>query len=245
MRFDIVTLFPDLFKSPLDESILKRAIEKGIIRVGLNNLRDHTHDRHHTVDDYPYGGGSGMVIKAQPVIEAIESLRNNESVVVLLTPRGKPFNQKVAKRLSLKKHIILLCGRYEGVDERAVAYADEEISIGDFVLTGGEIAALAIIDAVSRLVPGVLGSEESADEESFSWSLLEYPHYTRPRVFRGKRVPDVLLSGNHEEIRKWRRKEALRKTLELRPDLLKETKLTEEDLRLIEEITPGEERLHS
>ena len=236
MKFEIITLFPDFFRSPLKESILRRAIEKGKIDIAIHNLRDFTHDKHHVVDDAPYGGGSGMVMKAGPLVEAIESLNDSETETILLTPRGERFNQIAARELTEKRRLILICGRYEGVDERVIKYVDKEISVGDFILTGGEIAALAIIDATARLIPGVLGCEESAKEESFTWDILEYPHYTRPRSFRGEEVPETLLSGNHELIRRWRRKEALRKTMALRPDLLDGTTQTDEDILLMNEI---------
>ncbi len=236
MKFDVITLFPGMFDSPLQESIMKRAVDRGLIRIGIHDLRNFTHDRHRVVDDTPYGGGSGMVMKVEPIVEAIETLREDDSVVILLTPRGRRFDQNTAERLSRKRHIILICGRYEGIDERVTHFIDEEISLGDFILTGGEIAALAVMDALSRLVPSVLGCSASAKEESFSWDLLEYPHYTRPREFRGEEVPEILLSGNHEAIRRWRRKEALRKTMAVRPDLLESADLNEEDLALVDEI---------
>ncbi len=236
MKFDVITLFPGMFKGPLDESILKRGIENGLIEIGLHNLRDYTHDKHHVVDDAPYGGGSGMVFKPEPVVEAIETVKEDDAHVVLLTPRGRKFDQEAAKRLSGHKQLLLVCGRYEGIDERVSAYVDEELSLGDFVLTGGEIAALGVIDAVARLLPGVLGSSDSPEEESFSWDLLEYPHYTRPNLFRGEAVPEVLLSGNHEAIRRWRRKEALRKTLKNRPDLIDTASLSDEDRNLLKEL---------
>jgi len=236
MKFDIVTLFPSMFESPLSESILKRAADEGLIEIRLNNLRDFTSDRHHIVDDYPFGGGAGMVMKPEPVVEAIESLKKECTTVILLSPQGKPFDQNMAQRLSEKSHVMLICGRYEGVDERVSGYVDEVVSLGDFVLTGGEIAAMAIVDSVSRLLPGVLGSNDSSTEESFSWQLLEYPQFTRPRDFRGKKVPDILLSGNHEAIRKWRRKEALRKTMAQRPDLLEKIEPGGEDIAMMEEI---------
>ena len=236
MIFDIITLFPRIFETPLNESILKRAIEKGLIETRLHNLRDYTHDKHNVVDDTPYGGGSGMVMKAPPIIEAIETIKQENSTVIMLSPRGKRFDQAAAKRLSQKENLILLCGRYEGIDERVMPYVDEVISIGDFVMTGGEIGALAIVDAVSRLIPGVLGSEDSISEESFSWDILEYPHYTKPSDYIGEKVPQVLLSGNHEAIRKWRRKEAMRETLKSRPDLLENLELSKEDNKFLEEI---------
>lgn len=236
MTFDIITLFPGIFESPLNESIIKRAIDNQIIEVRLHNLRDFTHDRHRVVDDAPYGGGSGMVMKPEPIVEAIESLKKDDSLVILLSPQGRRFDQTEAKTLSLKKHLIFICGRYEGIDERVASYVDEVISIGDFILTGGEVAALTIIDAVARLIPDVLGSRDSIREESFSWDILEYPHYTRPEAFRGEKVPGVLLSGNHEAIRKWRRKEALRKTLDNRPDIIDTLELAAEDRIYLKEI---------
>ncbi|MDH3974473.1 MAG: tRNA (guanosine(37)-N1)-methyltransferase TrmD [Deltaproteobacteria bacterium] len=241
MKFDVITLFPGMFESPLGDSILKRATEKGQLQVGLHQLRNYTHDKHHVVDDTPYGGGSGMVMKPDPVAEAIEAVKGERGKVILLSPAGKTFNQNEAKRLSKESHIVLVCGRYEGIDERVNKYVDETLSIGDFVMTGGEIAAMAIIDSVARLLPGVLGCEDSAAEESFSWDLLEYPHYTRPKSFRGEEVPEVLTSGNHEAIRLWRRKEALKKTLLVRPDLIDRSTLGKEDLKLIAEIEKGEE----
>lgn len=236
MKFDILTLFPSLFDSPLNESIMKRAISEKLIDVHLHNIRDYTHDKHRTVDDAPYGGGSGMVMKPGPIVEGIEQLRKKNSRVILLSPQGRPFDQDKAVKLSKEEHLVLICGRYEGIDERVTDYVDETISIGDFIITGGELAALTIVDAVSRLIPGVLGCSESAKEESFSWDILEYPHYTRPATFRDKAVPEVLLSGNHEEIRLWRRKEALKKTLHIRPDLLEHEGLEESDIRFIDEI---------
>lgn len=236
MKFDVLTLFPGMFSSPLDDSILKRAINEGLIDVDLHNIRDYAKDKHHTVDNTPYGGGSGMVMMAQPVVDAIETVKKEETKVIYLSPAGRPFNQKLACDLSNLDHIVLICGRYEGIDERINEHIDDVISIGDFVMTGGEIAALAIIDSVTRLLPGVLGCKDSIVEESFSWDLLEYPQYTKPRSFRGEDVPEVLLSGNHEAIRVWRRKEALRKTLEVRPDLIDEKKLGSEDIQLINKI---------
>ena len=236
MKFDILTLFPSFFDSPLSESIMKRAISKKLIDVGLHNIRDFTHDKHKVVDDAPYGGGSGMVMKPGPIVEGIEQLRRKNSRVILLSPQGRPFDQNKAVELSNEEHLILVCGRYEGIDERVTDYVDETISIGDFVITGGELAALTIVDAVARFIPGVLGCSESAKEESFSWDILEYPHYTRPAKFRDKGVPDVLLSGNHEEIRRWRRREALKKTVLNRPDLLEGAELEKEDIKMLNEI---------
>jgi tRNA (guanine37-N1)-methyltransferase len=240
MRFDILTLFPEMFSSPFKESILAKAIEKGLIEVRTINIRDFALDKHRIVDDAPYGGGQGMVMKVEPIARAIEQVKSEDPSVrtIYLTPEGKPLNQEMARQLSSRSHLILLCGRYEGVDERVREFfVDEEISIGDYVLTGGELAAMVLIDAVSRLLPGVLGSDRSAEEDSFFGSLLEYPQYTRPASFRGYEVPEVLLSGNHQAISLRRRKEALRRTWMRRPDLLSKASLSEEDKKILEEIT--------
>jgi tRNA (guanine37-N1)-methyltransferase len=242
MKFDILTLFPNMFSSPLRESILGKAVEKGLIQIQTINIRDFTLDKHHVVDDAPYGGGQGMVMKVEPIARAIESVKsqNRSARAIYLTPQGKPFHQDLARRLSTQPHLILLCGRYEGVDERARdLFIDEEISIGDYVLTGGELAAMVLVDAVSRFIPGVLGSDRSAEEDSFFNSLLEYPQYTRPVDFRGSRVPEVLLSGNHSAIFLWRRREAIRRTSLRRPDLLAEANLTEEEKGFLEEVLQG------
>ncbi len=239
MRFDILTLFPNMFSSPLQESILGRAIEKGFIQVRTINIRDFALNKHQVVDDTPYGGGQGMVMKVEPIARAIESVKsqNPSAWTVYLTPQGKQFNQDICRGLSSRSHLILLCGRYEGVDERVKElFVDEEISIGDYVLTGGELAAMVMIDAVSRLLPGVLGSDRSAEEDSFFNSLLEYPQYTRPFDFKGRCVPEILLSGNHSAISLWRRKEALRRTSVRRPDLLVKANLSNGDKKLLEEI---------
>jgi len=240
MRFDILTLFPEMFSSPFQESIMAKAIEKGLIEVRTINIRDFALDKHRIVDDAPYGGGQGMVMKVEPIARAIEQVKSEDPSVrtIYLTPEGKPLNQEMARQLSSRSHLILLCGRYEGVDERVREFfVDEEISIGDYVLTGGELAAMVLIDAVSRLLPGVLGSDRSAEEDSFFGSLLEYPQYTRPASFRGYEVPEVLLSGNHQMISLWRRKEALRRTWMRRPDLLSKASLSEEDKKILEEIS--------
>lgn len=239
MKFDILTLFPDMFFSPFRESILSKAVERGLLEIRTVNIRDFSLDKHQVVDDTPYGGGQGMVMKVEPIARAIESIKsqNLSAPVIYLTPQGKPFNQDLARRLSTQPHLILLCGRYEGVDERVrELFIDEEISIGDYVLTGGELAAMVLIDAVSRFIPGVLGSDRSAEDDSFFNSLLEYPQYTRPSDFRGKGVPEVLLSGNHSAISIWRKKEALRRTAMRRPDLLAKANLSDEDKKLLEEI---------
>ncbi len=243
MRFDVLTIFPEVIESYISVSILKRAIQKGIIDVRVHNIRDYTTDKHRQVDDYPYGGGAGMVFKPEPLFNAIESLSRDgiKRHRILTSPGGRVFTQDVASEFA-REHgaIMIVCGRYEGVDERVKVLIDEEISIGDYVLTGGELASLVIIDAVCRLLPGVLGDETSSEEESFSTGLLEYPQYTRPAEYRGMRVPEVLLSGNHQMIRRWRRKEALRKTLKQRPDLLEKAALTDEDKILLQEIKEEE-----
>ncbi len=238
MLIDVVTLFPEIIRTYISHGVIKKAIDDGLVRIRIHNLRDFTKDRHRTVDDYPYGGGSGMVMKPEPIFEAVDYIKSDghERIIVLLTPQGKVFNQKIARELTQQKGLTFICGRYEAIDERVRYIVDEEISIGDYVLTGGELPALVIIDAVLRLLPGVLGNYSSVAEESFEWGIFDYPHYTRPPEYRGLRVPDILLSGNHEAIRRWRRKEALRKTLKMRPDLLEKAVLSEEDLILINEI---------
>jgi tRNA (guanine37-N1)-methyltransferase len=244
MRFDILTLFPSMFSSPFEASILGKAIEKGRIEIRIVNIRDFTSDKHHVVDDTPYGGGQGMVMKVEPIARAIERAKaeSPSAWTVYLTPQGRSLNQERARALSAKAHLILLCGRYEGVDERVrEMFVDEEVSIGDYVLTGGELAAMVMVDTLSRLLPGVLGCDQSAEEDSFSDSLLEYPQYTRPVDFRGHGVPEVLLSGNHEAILRWRRKEALRRTVKRRPDLLAKANLSETDRKVIDEILQSEE----
>src|ERR1051325_6908987 len=222
LKFTVITIFPGMFESPLGHSILKKAQEKNLVSVRLVDVRDYTTDRHRMTDDYPYGGGQGMVMKPEPIVAAIENLRiqTPNTRVILLTPQGRVFNQNHAKRLAAEENLLLVCGRYEGVDERVKAFVDEELSIGDYTLSGGEPAAMVIIDAVSRLIPGVLGNENSPEEESFVAGLLEYPQYTRPEEFRRMRVPPVLLSGDHERIRQWRREMSLKLTRERRPDLL-------------------------
>ena len=239
MRCDVLTLFPAVIEAYLNEGILRRAKDRNLIEIRTVNIRDFTTDPHRKVDDYPYGGGAGMVIKPEPVFRAIEHLREDgqERRIILLTPQGRPFNQRMAEEFAEeKRRFVLICGRYEGIDERVMTVVDEEVSIGDYVLTGGELAALVIIDAVTRLIPGALGDERSKEDESFSWGLLDYPHYTRPREFRGLRVPSVLLSGDHRKIWLWRRREAIKKTLRKRPDLLEKVELTEDDRKILEEL---------
>jgi tRNA (guanine37-N1)-methyltransferase len=222
MKIDVLTLFPAMFAGPLDESIVKRAREAKLLDLKIHNLRDWTHDRHKTVDDKPFGGGPGMLLKVEPLFEAIESLQREKTKVILLSPSGRKFTQEIARELAQEKDLLLVCGSYEGFDERVrEALADDELSIGDYVLTNGALPAMVVIDAVARLLPGVLGDDESSQDESFSAGLLEYPQYTRPAEFRGMKVPEVLLSGNHAEIEKWRREQARLRTEKQRPDLLK------------------------
>jgi tRNA (guanine37-N1)-methyltransferase len=241
VTFHIFTLFPEWFETPLKVSIIGRAIKEGHIAVFCHNIRDYATDKHRTVDDYPYGGGAGLVLKPEPIFAAVESVLEKlvlpqKPPIILLCAQGRPFTQKVAHELAQHPVLFLICGHYEGVDERVREHLlTDEISIGDYILTGGEPAAMVIIDAVARLVPGVI-DEESPVEESFSSGLLEYPQYTRPRVFRGWEVPEVLVTGNHEAIRKWRRREALKRTLLRRPDLLVKAPLTEEDWEMLREI---------
>ncbi len=221
MRVDLITLFPELCRAPLGESIMRRAQESGALNLQIHNLRDWTTDHHHVVDDAPFGGGQGMVMKPEPIFAAVESLRGDDSTVVLMSPQGKRFHQEMAREFSGRSHLIIICGHYEGIDHRVVEHlADAEISIGDYVLTNGAIAAVVVVDAVVRLVPGVLGDEKSAREDSFSGNLLEAPQYTRPADFRGWKVPPVLLSGHHAEIAAWRKREAEDRTRRNRPDLL-------------------------
>ena len=222
MRIDIITLFPEICRAPLSESIMKRAQENGALELRIHNLRDWTTDKHHVVDDAPFGGGQGMVMKPEPIFAAVESLRRPDSVTVLMTPQGKRFDQRLADEMSKEQHLVVLCGHYEGIDHRVVEHlADTEISIGDYVLTNGAIAAVVFVDAVVRLIPGVLGHDQSAIDDTFRGGLLEAPQYTRPAEFRGWKVPEVLLSGNHAQIAAWRKEQALRRTRESRPDLLK------------------------
>lgn len=243
MHFDILTLFPRIFDGVFQESILKRAQEMGALSIALHNIRDYAKDKHHITDDIPYGGGGGMVMKPEPIFRAVESILGLEpgqppSVpVILLTPQGRLFTQDVARQLVQNERIVLICGRYEGVDERVREHlATDEISIGDYVLTGGEIPAMVVVDAVARLLPGVLGDPSAAMEDSHAQGLLEYPHYTRPAEFRGWRVPEVLLSGHHARVARWRREQALKRTWERRPDLLARAELSEEDRKFLQKL---------
>lgn len=244
MIFEILTTFPGIIEAVAGESIIRRARDKGLVEVEAVNLRDFTSDKHKTTDDSPFGGGPGMVMKPEPVFDAVDALisrRPGKAKIVLLTPQGERFDQAKAEQLARENHIIMICGRYEGVDERIRRHlVTDEISIGDYVLTGGELAAMVVVDAVARLVPGVLGDESSAESESFSSGLLEYPQYTRPAQYREYSVPEVLVSGNHKEIEKWRREHSLRRTLERRPDLLNSAPLTEEDRRTLVRIRKEE-----
>jgi tRNA (guanine37-N1)-methyltransferase len=253
MRFDIFTLFPGMFAGIFEESIIKRAVSKNLVKIDLHNIRDYVRDEHKTVDDYPYGGGSGMVLKPEPVFEAVEDIlgrifgqggfkigKGAAFPIVLLTPQGRLFSHAVAEEMAKQSHIVLICGHYEGVDERIREnLVNDEISVGDYVLSGGELAAMIIVDAVTRLLPGTLGSRESALDDSHAMGLLEYPQYTRPQVYRGWEVPGVLISGNHAKIKRWRREQSLRRTLERRPDLLSKVNLEPEDIRYLELIRQG------
>ena len=243
MRFDVFTLLPDAFSPYLQASILQKAAERGLLEFHVHNIRDYAHDRHHTTDDTPYGGGGGMVMKPEPVFEAIESVLGTPPAgpVILLTPQGRVFNQKIALELASQPQIALLCGRYEGIDERIREHlVTDEISIGDYVLTGGELPALILIDAISRLLPGVLGDPDGAMDDSHASGLLEYPHYTRPPEFRGWGVPEILLSGDHAKIDKWRREESLLRTLAKRPDLLANAPLTDADKKFLNRLKNDE-----
>jgi tRNA (guanine37-N1)-methyltransferase len=251
LQFDVFTILPEVFPSYLETSILKKARERGFIDVRVHNIRDYTHDKHHITDDTPYGGGGGMVMKPEPMFEAVESVLDvalpaadtlTGIPVILLTPQGRVFTQRVADELSQYEHIALICGRYEGIDERIREHlATDEISIGDYVLTGGELPAMILIDAVSRLIPGVLGDPTGAADDSHAMGLLEYPHYTKPPEFRGWKVPDILLSGDHGKIEKWRREQALIRTLRKRPDMIEKAELSEKDLKFVEGlISKGE-----
>ena len=246
MRIDILTLFPQMFQGPFSASIFQRAVDRRLVTVNIHNIRDYTHDKHRTVDDYTYGGGAGMVIKAEPVFETVESIKSEaypkqdskgELPVILLTPQGRLFCQKIAEELSGHSHLILICGRYEGIDERVREHlVTDEVSIGDYVLSGGELAAMVLADVVVRLLPGVLGSEDSVRDDSHATGLLEYPQYTRPEVYRGWSVPEVLLSGNHAQIARWRRQQAILRTLERRPELLDKASLGMEERTQVDRL---------
>jgi tRNA (guanine37-N1)-methyltransferase len=249
MHIDILTIFPQMFETPFSFGIFKRAIDDGLISISPVNIRDYAHDKHHTTDDYPYGGGAGMVMKPEPIFEAVEAIKADledkdaELPVILLTPQGRPFTHKIAQELAKHPRIVLICGHYEGVDERVVEnLATDTISIGDYVLTGGELPAMVVADAVLRLVPGVLGSEESPLEDSHASGLLEYPQYTRPADYRGMKVPEILLSGNHARIAKWRREQIFKRTLEKRPELLDKADLGLEDKRLVQRIIKADKK---
>jgi len=243
MNCEVLTLFPGIVEAALGDSILKKAMDRGLLTVKVTDLRDFTHDRHRTADDYPFGGGPGMVLKPEPVFEAMDAVKTGGEPlrVILMSPQGRRFDHAAAAELSREeRRLVFICGRYEGIDERVRdALVDDELSIGDYVLSGGELAAAVVIEASARLVPGVLGDEESAGEDSFYDGILDYPHYTRPAEYRGMKVPDVLLSGNHEHIRLWRRKQSLAATLAKRPDLLEGLSLTDEDKRLLDELRAG------
>lgn len=235
MRFYVLTIFPAMFDSPMSESIIARAVQNGIVQINIRDIRDHAKDKHRSVDDYPFGGGYGMVMKPEPIFDAVSALKSDAALdaqtpVVLLTPQGAPLTQPLAERLAAHSDLILICGRYEGVDERVRRHiATHEISIGDYVLSGGELAAMVVIDAVTRLLPGALGSIESAQDDTFTTGLIQYPQYTRPADFRGMQVPDVLLSGNHAQIARWRRRQSLARTLARRTDLLQTADLSPQD----------------
>lgn len=238
MKYEVLTLFPEMF-DVFDHSIIKRARENNLIDINTYNIRDYTANKHKKVDDYPYGGGTGMVMQAEPIYNAVEHITNiygYKPFTILMSPRGERYNQNIGKRLKDMGHIMLICGHYEGLDERIMELVDYEVSIGDFVLTGGEIACMAIIDSVSRLVPGVLSTEESYSDESFYSGLLEYPQYTRPEIFRGMKVPEVLMSGHHEKIRQWRRYQSLKITYKRRPDLLNSADLNKKDIEMLNRI---------
>ena len=241
MEITVLTIFPDMFVSPFSESIIKRAKDRHLVNINIMDIRSFTRDRHKSVDDYPYGGGPGMVLKPEPIIEAIESIYKKDenwidSRIIITSAQGKIFNQKIAKELSLFERIIFICGRYEGIDERVaqILHADE-ISIGDYVLTGGEIPVMVMVDAIIRMIPGVLGKEESVKNDSFYHGLLDYPHFTRPENYRNKKVPDVLLSGDHKKIDRWRKKQSLLRTFIRRPDLLIDRNFSKEELKIINE----------
>jgi tRNA (guanine37-N1)-methyltransferase len=242
IRFDVLSIFPEMMKSPIDFSLLKKARERGLIQIELHDIRKWAFDKHRMTDDAPYGGGCGMVMKVEPVERALSIIKHPDlnPLVVLMTPQGETFNQKMAVQLTRYEQIVLICGRYEGFDERIRLHlVDREISIGDYILTGGELSALVVIDAVARLIPGVLGNEDSLQTESFSQGLLEYPQYTRPAEYRGWCVPDVLVSGNHAQIEQWRRTQTIKRTWLRRPDLLEKAELSREDRAILENIKLG------
>jgi len=237
--FDVITIFPEFFNGPFDYGIMRRGRENGLIEIRVHDLRDFTSDRHRTVDDRPFGGGAGMVMKPEPLFRAVEAVTNGEPdlSVLLLSPQGRLFDQPTAREYAEKPRLVLICGRYEGVDERvAENLITDEVSIGDYVLSGGEIPAMVVVDAVTRLIPGALGCEQSAERESFAGGLLDYPHYTRPAEYRGLKAPDVLMSGNHSEIERWRRHKAIEKTLRRRPDLIRGRILSDDERREIEDV---------
>ncbi|TYO95185.1 tRNA (guanosine(37)-N1)-methyltransferase TrmD [Desulfallas thermosapovorans] len=241
MKIDMLTLFPEMFSGPFDSSIIKRARDKGLLEINFVDIRDFAGNKHNTVDDTPYGGGAGMVLQAPPIMRALEHVRSQRggllARVVLMCPTGLPFNQNWARDLAREEHLVIICGHYEGIDERVRELAvTDELSIGDYVLTGGELPAMVVVDAVSRMIPGVLGEQASAEDDSFYQGLLEYPQYTRPRLYGDLPVPEILMSGHHEKIRRWRRRQALLKTLERRPDLLREEVLNSEDRDILLEI---------
>lgn len=240
MKIDVLTLFPRMFQGPLTESIIGKAIEKDLLQVNVMNFRDYTDNKHQNVDDYPYGGGAGMLLKAQPIFAALDAVKeknpDTKKRVILLDPAGIPFTQSVAEELADEEHLVFICGHYEGYDERIRTLVTDEISLGDYVLTGGELGAMVIIDATVRLLPEVLGNDQSAKTDSHSTGLLEQPQYTRPAEFRGMKVPDVLISGNHKKIKEWQDKESIRRTIERRPDMLETVKLSEEQQRYLKEI---------
>ncbi|MGQ9676829.1 MAG: tRNA (guanosine(37)-N1)-methyltransferase TrmD [Chloroflexota bacterium] len=250
MHFDILTIFPQMFDGPFSESIIKRALDRGLVTIDIHNIRDYARDKHHVTDDYPYGGGAGMVMKPEPIFAAVENVISDYQKrtsnapsprIILMTPQGRVFNQAFAAELAREAHLVLLCGRYEGVDERVREHlVTDELSIGDYVLTGGELPAMVVVDAVVRLVPGVLSEPESIVEESHAKGLLEYPQFTRPPVFRGWEVPEILLSGNHAAIARWRREQSLKRTMERRPDLLARAQLTDEDRKLLARLASEE-----
>lgn len=240
MRIDVLTLFPNMFDGPMSESIIGKAIEKELVEIKTTNFRDYTENKHNMVDDYPFGGGAGMLLTAQPIVDSIDAIKKShpetKKRIILMDPAGKKYDQKLAEELSQEEHLIFICGHYEGFDERIKSHVTDEVSIGDFILTGGELGAMVIIDSVVRLLPETLGNVLSNQTDSFSTGLLEHPQYTRPRSFRGEEVPEVLLSGNHAKIAEWQEKASLRKTLERRPDLLEKIELTEQQEKWLAEI---------